>query len=138
MKDGEFKIGPNSKEELKKDMNDLIMQTFFIWAPILLIIIIVFLKFKIFASTDSYQQWWESNKEDKSRSLGIIETDKCNASYSINKLKACTKEIEKIRLRYQIICINKKSINDRHHLSNKVLTWNYENQRGKVRTDLFL
>lgn len=46
MEDGEIQIGPSSKEELKADLKDMVIQLWWVWAPILVIGIAIFWKFK--------------------------------------------------------------------------------------------
>lgn len=48
MKDGEIKIGPSSKEELKADLKDMAIQLWWVWLPTTVIGIIVLWKFKLY------------------------------------------------------------------------------------------
>lgn len=48
MNEGEFKMGPSSKEELKKDLKDMMIQLWWVWLtliPILVVLILIVWKF---------------------------------------------------------------------------------------------
>lgn len=144
MKGGEFKFGPSSKEEFKKDMLELFIETLPYWGTVLVVTLILLFRSSVFAASDtnkpykeSYGQWWESNKENKTRRLGVIETDKCNEKVSADNFSICTKDVENIRVRFQIRCLDKKDINDQYFLSNRIVSWKYAGLKGKVRTDEF-
>ena len=40
MEDGEFKIGPSSKEELKKDLKDMMIQLWWVWLTLIPILVV--------------------------------------------------------------------------------------------------